>query len=92
MKRVIDGIEFNTDGILTQADVKKKLASLKTLFDDMKAVKVDSVKSFILKEIFDILGEIELTSDKLYAVIEKANLQIDRVLESLKKQERLHNL
>ena len=79
MKRQIENIILDTDAILSQDQFKQQLVHLKLLFDDLKAVKLDNVKDYIMKDVFQTLGSVEKTADQLYVAIENSDKAIDRL-------------
>ena len=92
MKRQIENIILDTDEILSQDQFKQQLVHLKLLFDDLKAVKLDSVKDYIMKDVFQTLGSVEKTADQLYVAIENSDKAIDRLESHIDRQSRLHEL
>ena len=92
MKRQIENIILDTDSILSQDQFKKQLVHLKLLFDDLKAVKLDNVKDYIMKDVFQTLGSVEKTADQLYVAIENSDKAIDRLEQHIDRQSRLHEL
>ena len=92
MKRQIENIILDTDAILSQDQFKQQLVHLKLLFDDLKAVKLDNVKDYIMKDVFQTLGSVEKTADQLYVAIENSDKAIDRLESHIDCQSRLHEL
>ena len=92
MKRQIENIILDTDAILSQDQFKQQLVHLKLLFDDLKAVKLDNVKDYIMKDVFQTLGSVEKTADQLYVAIENSDKVIDRLEQHIDRQSRLHEL